>query len=139
MGDELSIPGLYEVFKSINGLDGNGTLDKAKLKLFLEKASLSSNLERPEAKDINLDTLFNYIDVDSDGQIEFIEFILYLEDVHGDDFSPQIKLLQGKAKRAVGNALGKGLTYPEQLTLHDLKEVFKKIDEDNSISLYKEE
>ena len=35
MGGELSIPGLYEVFKSIDGLDGNGTLDKTELKLFL--------------------------------------------------------------------------------------------------------
>jgi len=135
MGAELSIDGLYEVYKSIDGIDGNGTLDRAELKLFLEKASLASEVE----KNIDSDILFDDIDCDQSGTIEFIEFILYLEDIHGKDFSPQIQLLQDKSRRAIGNAAGTDFSSFDELTLHDLKQVFENIDEDNSESLCKEE
>jgi len=136
MGGNLSIDGLYEVFKSIDGIDGNGTLDRVELRLFLEKASLAGDEVK---KHIDSDILFDDIDVSRDGKIQFVEFILYLEDIHGEDFSPQIKLLQEKSRRAVGNAVGKGFTSFEELTQDDLKQVFKNIDDDNSMSLCKEE
>jgi len=139
MGGTLSIDDLYKVFKSMDGLDGNGTLDRAELKLFMENASLASGVEISQDNVIDSDMLFDYIDVSGDGQIDFIEFILYLEDVHGDDFSPQIKLLQDKARRAVGNASGKDFAHLEQLTLHGLNELFKDIDKDNNMTLSKEE
>jgi len=139
IGGALSIDGLYEVFKSIDEVDDNGTLDRAELKLFMENASLASGGDMSEDKRIDSDILFDHIDVSSDGKISFIEFILYLEDVHGDNFSPQIKLLQDKARRAVGNASGKDFSHLEKLTLHGLKEIFKNIDNDNNMTLSKEE
>jgi len=139
IGGTLSIDGLYEVFKSVDRLDVNGTLDRAELKLFMGNASLASGVEFSEVRRIDLDILFDNIDVSCDGKISFIEFILYLEDVHGDEFSPQIKLLQDKARRAIENVSGKDFAQLEQLALRGLKEVFNSIDEDKNTILSKEE
>ncbi|KAL7551876.1 hypothetical protein ACHAWF_016689 [Thalassiosira exigua] len=131
MGRELTIGGLYEVFKSIDGNDGNGTLDRDELKLFIEQTMATATEETP----IDPNILFDDIDEDKNGAIDFVEFILYLEDIH-EGFSPQIKLIQEKVNIAVGQALGK---VSEQLTVNDLKKAFKDIDVDGSESLDKKE
>ena len=66
--------------------------------------------------------------------MSFIEFILYLEEAIGDEFSPQIKILQHKARRAVSKVAGN-----DQLTLYGLREVFKKMDAYKSSTLSKED
>lgn len=132
MGGDQTIGGLYDVFISIDGNDGNGTLDRDELKLFIERTMATTTNKTP----IDPNILFDDIDEDKNGAIDFVEFILYLEDIH-EGFSPQIKLIQEKANIAVGHALGK--VVGEQLTVDDLKQAFKDIDVDGSESLDKEE
>lgn len=134
IGGELSIDGIYEVFKSMDEIKSDGALDRSELKLFLENLSYASNVESAEDEHVDSNMIFDAIDTDNSGQISFIEFILYLEEASGNEFSPQIKILQHKARRAVGK-----VARNDQLTLYGLREVFKKMDEDKSSSLSKEE
>ena len=58
IGGELSIDGIYEVFKSMDKIESDGALDRSELKLFLENLSYASNVESAEDEHVDSNMIF---------------------------------------------------------------------------------
>jgi Ca2+-binding EF-hand superfamily protein len=149
IGGERSIAGLYEVFKSIDTTDGDGSLDQDELQQFINKVKRDTTnkssgfffsflgFSSKSTGEKDADILFNAIDFNGDGKISFVEFARFLEDAHEGGTSPHMQSFQDKFvlafRRQVDAILG---STDEALNLDAFIRAFSSIDlnKDNSVS-----